>query len=192
MSESQNGEVNSLLTSTQREYLRGELDIETGSAHERVIRSRIRNRVRAGLTDLVLLRRRLDANDRQTVFRSPDDEAAGVNLTVGVLPDAVAFLYLGLADQYADAEQVEREFANIVRNGVLAATAQQGVTVEDVNVSIEVERGEPLPNPREQSLAQMEVAVLQQLLTTDQITPGEFADEIQRRKQQGSDGDGES
>lgn len=183
MATGQSGSTNSLLTAAQREYLRGESNIEARSAHERNMRTRIRSRLRSSFADFPLLRE-LEDRDRKEVFRPPEDaEPFDINPTVGALPDAIAFFYLGVSDQYTDAEEVEREFSYIVRNGIRGAVARQGWTVENVTVNIEVERGAPLP-AGEEPLSQMDGDVLQQLLTAGQITREDFADEIHRRKEE--------
>jgi len=148
------------------------------------MRARIRSRLRACLTDFSLLRK-LEDRDRKEVFRSPDDtEDFDINPTVGAVPDAIAFFYLGVADQFPEPEEADHTFANIIRNGIRGAVARQGETVERVDVNIEVERGEALPDPEEQPLSEMNTSVLQQLLTAGQITPEDFADEVQRRKEE--------
>jgi hypothetical protein len=56
-----------MLTETQRDYLKGELDIESGSQRERTIRSRIRERVYNSLGDLLTLRHNLESRDIEQI-----------------------------------------------------------------------------------------------------------------------------
>jgi len=63
MSESDNGNEYKgpgLLTETQRKYLAGQSDIESGTARERTIRGRIRERLISGLWDLAAMRIHLE------------------------------------------------------------------------------------------------------------------------------------
>lgn len=58
----------SLLTEAQREYLRGDAEIEPGSAHERAMRSRIRKRLAKGFLDFRLVFDYLSEHDRDALL----------------------------------------------------------------------------------------------------------------------------
>ena len=57
-----------IITSSDREYLLGHLDVEPQSQRERVIRGRIRERVRQALVDFSLLFRHLEDRDLHGIF----------------------------------------------------------------------------------------------------------------------------
>lgn len=57
-----------LLTKTHREYLRGEREYDRKN-QERDLRSTIRERVRAGILDFILLYENLDNDDRDKIFQ---------------------------------------------------------------------------------------------------------------------------
>jgi len=65
-----------ILTSTQRDYLKGENKPDRPS-HERELRTRLRNRLRDGITDFSILLEHLSAKDRGMVFMGPRDPSEG-------------------------------------------------------------------------------------------------------------------
>ncbi|AUV80263.1 hypothetical protein C2R22_00120 [Salinigranum rubrum] len=65
-----------LLTATQRDYLKGENKPDR-SSHERELRTRIRNRLRDGISDFSILLEYLSAKDREMVFMGPRDSSEG-------------------------------------------------------------------------------------------------------------------
>jgi len=77
-----------MLGQTQREFLRGE-GPEPRSSHGRTVRTRIRERVRAGLYDFELLSQDLSDRDIEQIAGSFEDPQLRQ-----VLEETVAFLYL--------------------------------------------------------------------------------------------------
>lgn len=61
-------EISALLTPKQREYLQGNSNIEDKSAQERMVRSRIRNRLSMSMRDMVLLQKELEPRDVEKTF----------------------------------------------------------------------------------------------------------------------------
>jgi len=93
MANDNDGAPASILTPTQRAYLRGETDHSGGG--ERALRSRIRRRVQYGLDDFHLLTEFLGESDRDKIFTSLPDEWTSMRLDVGVRA-TIEFLYTGL------------------------------------------------------------------------------------------------
>lgn len=99
-----NDQTGGLLTPPQREYLRGEADIDPDSTHERVTRSRIRDRLRAGLsTDFALLGESLREDDREQVL-----ENLGVDVTHSLV-EMVSWIHQAAETTGLDSERIFEE-----------------------------------------------------------------------------------
>lgn len=114
-----------LLTESQREYIRGEREIDNAS-HERSLRSRIRERVHAGILDFSLLFKRWDEREREEVLGWGTDGEIG-----DALADLIALVY---------AEAGESGLRHLLLRGVQKAEQRlAGSDLYNVNVEFEVE-----------------------------------------------------
>lgn len=166
----------SVLTPSQRDYLAGERD--PAPAAERAIRSRIRNRLRASVFDYSNIFHNLSFEDIDAAFTEPDELQPSVKLHhASAIGDIVALLFL-----------VEREsefsesapypgwrMEDLVEGGVSRALNRLGESYESVDVSVTIERGEPLEELAEQELTELSHDQLRQLLFSGEITNDEFA-----------------
>jgi len=132
----------SLLTPTQREYLRqddGE-SIDSGSADERAIRARIRGRLRAGFYDFALLSRQLEPRDRETVFAAVDDGGASPNY-LSFVADILRLLFVGLLDEETATQGFDTPedlFNHIIGTAIESSFPEQGIHVDGAAVEIAV------------------------------------------------------
>lgn len=159
-----------LLTPPQREYLRGSADIESDSTHERVTRSRIRDRLYAAFTlDFDLLGESLRADDRDQVLENLDVGVAG-----GLI-EMVAWVH-----QVADSVGLESE-------GVLQEGLERGenrLGNGDITVEVEIDMYQGLERLQDRfeagdpTLTGTELARLQreEAINTNQL--GEYYGEL--------------
>lgn len=174
-----------LLSTKQREYLRGEFE----PSNEATMRRRIRRRIQHAMQDFMFLYHFQSDEDRALTFEESEFEkwsdelaesehsmyapSAKPELTIHdqLVPgmrDAVAYFYLGVLDRGLDDEN----FAELVRNAVKQAVERR--EGEDFIAEVEVSvnhrlRDERLSDLREKFLAgeQMSGDQLQALLDTD-------------------------
>jgi hypothetical protein len=104
-----------IINERQRNYLREESDIESGSQAERSIRQSIRDNLRNALLDMVVLNRHLEDRDRRQVFDSfdanrYDDDTVdhpGTDYEHEVaLGELLALIYQGVADRRPTFEEL--------------------------------------------------------------------------------------
>jgi len=155
-----------LLTPPQREYLRGRADIESDSTHERVTRSRIRDRLHAAFTlDFELLGESLRADDRDQVLEDLD-----VGVAEGLI-EMVAWVH-----QVADSVGLESE--RVLQEGLERGETRLGNG--DITVEVEMEMYQGLERLQDRfeagdpTLTGTELARLQleEAINTDQL--GEY------------------
>jgi len=129
-----------LLTPAQREYLNGNADFESGSAHERTVRSRIRDRVRFGLKDCKRLcnRETFRQDDMQQLFSAVRDEHS--------ITAPISFTLEGRCVRCDDFEQStpisESTLERIEHDIAFALDAvccRQGLNASNISVDISVE-----------------------------------------------------
>ena len=116
----------SILTNTQREFLRGETEEEKTGARARALRARIRQRIRAGLEDFRLLFQKLPKDDRRQVFNS---------MSPGERRDWISSM-IAFASSGIDSG----EFMELVETGVTEALAEEGYPDADISVFIHINR----------------------------------------------------
>jgi len=121
-------------------------------ASERMTRSRIRDRLREGMLDLNLLLRHMDPSDIQTALESrvstADDMPAEAELRDG-LASAIGVVYLACRDRQGTAQSPEesdnRIFLDCSDRGVRIALNRLGMTVDDVETTLDIDMGTPFP-----------------------------------------------
>lgn len=121
----QDDQTGGLLTPPQREYLRGDSDIKSESTHERVTRSRLRDRIYATLSiDFALLGKSLRKDDREQVLDQLD-----VDVTPSLI-EMVAWIHQA-------AETLGLDSKRVLEEGIERGEARLGN--EDVTVEVEIE-----------------------------------------------------
>lgn len=122
-------ESGGLLTPPQREYLRGNTDIDPGSNHDRVTRSRIRNRLHAALTlDIDILATHLSADDWDQV-------------TDSLSPSVTSSLITLVSWIHQIATAIGADTDAILARGIEHAETQLGNGDATVTVDLEITRG---------------------------------------------------
>jgi len=191
-------EQGALLTASQRKYIKGESDVEPGTSHARAVESRLRTRLRWGMYDFTLLLGHLAPEERKKVFEEKGEKDGEEGL-LGTTPlrttiiDALGFFYLVLADfddWWARQERWEERdryavaaerFEELLSSGIARAFMSEGESVEEINVDIEIDRGESLSALADMPLEEHPEHVLNQLLEAGEITPTEYGEEQQKR-----------
>jgi len=165
--------VSGLLTRSDREWLLGEKTYEDGDDARRA-RLRMRERIRNGLRDFILLVHHLDERDRAQLLRDittqipdPDEELRHDEL--GGLCHAIGFLYTISAEANLPFDELIEVGAYIA----VGAGFDDPFAINRVDVTIEDHLSEPvevaLETLREgESLTFIEYNQLLKLLTTDQ------------------------
>lgn len=155
-----------LLTPPQRAYLRGEKDIDPDSTHERVTRSRIRDRLHAGLsTDFAVLSGALRDDDREQVL-----EKLGVDVTHSLI-EMVAWVHQAAETTGLDSEKILEE-------GIERGESRLGN--EDVTTEVKLELHSGVKRLRERfeagdpTLSGSELARLQRETSLDSNAIGEY------------------
>lgn len=133
-----------IINSRERTYLRGESDIEPGSADERAIRAAIRDHVTNAIKDFWILDDHLDERDREQIFDLPtlegdpdswDTEMGDWTRYQEGLMSMIAFVYretAGRDGSYA--------FPRLLEGGVQRGETEPAVTDHrNVRVTFEVE-----------------------------------------------------
>jgi len=168
----------SVLTTAQREYLRGERDVD--GADERMMRSRIRGRLKAAIFDLSLVANTLPRDDLDEALSEPDDYDA----VLGSSPPIIGRMYalpmlLYLFNREREANTPDRpdgwRTGIFVESGIESALTRMGVGYDSVDVSIEVTRAAPLEALAERDLTSLTKPQLTQLLRAGLISGDEHA-----------------
>ncbi len=130
-------DVRGALSKTDKEFLRGESDVEPQSQHERTMRSRVRKHVIQSIKDFNLIDRELEDRDRQKIFEELPQERDGRNEFEQGATDVIRFIWRGLRERGVDAE----EFFEHALGGSESShhTYTYGSHPGDVDVDIEVE-----------------------------------------------------
>ena len=184
-----------LLSSKQREYLRGEADIEPGTSTERAMRRRIRERVYHGLLDGQLVFDSLSHREQDLIFNaweSPrffSEDADGIRGGVGresleferYATGLLAFLYAGFTSRPGNA--APQSFHEILSLAIQQVTDRRGEIITEFEFTIETRPFEA-DDALNRFKAGEEVSVneLALLLKREQITSEEFTDLVDQQE----------
>lgn len=133
-------DISALLTPRQRDYLEGkDTEIEPGSAQERTVRSRIRERLSRSLADMYIINNGMENRDIEQVFGRP--------YVWGSIDDVIEVLLNGIVEAGAhnfwvpkdDKEGNELEiFEDRIRSAVENHYENRGKMITDIDVSIDI------------------------------------------------------
>ncbi|MFC6823743.1 hypothetical protein [Halopelagius fulvigenes] len=186
-----------ILTTAQREYLTGEREVE--GATERMLRGRIRDRLQVSIFDLAVIVNEMSLDDLDEALSEPD----GYESNSGTTPPLNARMYslATLLYLYHREGEVAGEgqsdgwlTALDIEEGIRRALTRMGVSYNDVNVSIDVDRAEDLETLADrEDLASLSREQLTQLLTAGLISGDEHAEAWmeKRSREHAEDGGGE-
>lgn len=173
-----------VLTRRDREFLTmgEELDLTEGA--ERQKRQRIRDRLHQSILDFPVIKQCMDVSEIQKAFEPHGDLSPGRSLHImNALDDVIAVLYLASLDEEVSGDFPEGWFfERVVSNGIEGALVRTGVSVEDVSVSIDIQRGERLEDITG-DLSEQPPGILTQLYQGGEITSDEYADAMSARTQ---------
>jgi hypothetical protein len=173
-------EISALLTVKQREYLRGESEIEEKSAQERSVRSRIRKRLIQTISDLSLLQTTLEPRDVEKAFDTFD--------LFNWVSDALALIFDGLArastrpsGTNADDEETIEMFEHFVEGSMERLYISRGVEVDNVEVTIDITFGRNIEEIADRDLVDIPFDDLTLLLESGKIGHKEYLSAVQQR-----------
>jgi hypothetical protein len=171
-----------ILTPAQRELLLGTASVPN-RASERAMKARIRDRVQSAILDFPIVLNHLDRSDIEAVFEEPVEVELGATFPIrNSIPYAIGLFYLSVVEAEKKGSQPEGwRFSHTVESGLEMALNQAGVSVEDITVDIDIERGTELEELSTSDLSEQPRRVLQQLLFAGEITDEEFVAAFQNR-----------
>lgn len=177
-----------VLTKTQREYLRGERE----PAQEGTMRTRIRDRLRAGLQDISLLLHsdRFDSNDIRAAVDDEDLNPEGIEELMSVGRDSHAINLVTLAvlvekftpeyEASTIGQDPSEEPESTLGIGVREAFHELGESLASIDITIE--RGPPFQKLLEMDRSELSDAQLLQLHTVGYLSQKEYATAVNRRR----------
>lgn len=169
----------SVLTPSQREYLRGEQ--KTSDSAERAIKARIRNRLQASIFDLQLIIEALELEDIDTALSEPDWYDLELGSTPPVtnrMPALPALLYLYHREDEREADTDGWRTQRDVKRGIEMALTRMGVGYDRLEVDINIVRAGDLESLAEGDLAERSREQLRQMLFEGYIDEIEFSQAI--------------
>lgn len=187
-----------ILTPTQREYLQGDGEDRSG-ASERMTRSRIRQRIAAGVYDFSTILQHLPHRDLDTAFTNRLHLGQGVTVDPKkMIPDAIGVLYLGSIARdahlghtglepartddgyYSSPLDKPAAFRRRIESGIEQALTRRGIAVTDVSVTIEIEVDGEIQEPTD-DLVNVTPEKLEQLRLAGAIRHDEYRGAIARQ-----------
>lgn len=171
-----------ILTEKQRKFLYDAADVEPGSAHERTVRSRIRERLRNGIWDLALVTRELEDRDIKQVATDENLDLNDIGPAIGLLA-RIYFLAAGFsADSDEDVEKYTEWLEEATSGAAGGPFVEEGHFVEDVSVDIEIELSDDAMSEIEQYDALPRKKLLQMSIAGE-ISHEDFINEMMRREE---------
>ena len=172
-------EISALLTPGQRDYLRGESDIEKGSANERAIRNRIRNRLRQSIRDLAIINEYLETRDLEQAFDLIDllEMSAPVTLLLDI-NSRVKQNQSNTDRGDIPSEEAIDGFESIYSSGLRGLYIKRGYEVEEITVDIEIELGDDINEIAGKDLSEISKRQIIQLYEAGEISSQVFFDAL--------------
>nr|WP_010889895.1 hypothetical protein [Haloferax volcanii]AAA88100.1 unknown protein [Haloferax volcanii DS2] len=154
-----------ILSPADRRYLQKPKEYSKQAGYER--RRAIVERLHEALHDMPLLVSELDEDLRTEAFE--DGDLDGKEHTLNVLSWSFALLYLGITDTVEPSDLAKDAFEGIAER-VRQAYLQRGYSVEEVEVEVNVKRGEPLDELREREPDELSYPEVNQLLESGELS----------------------
>lgn len=188
----------SILTPSQREFLREQDDDARSDASARMTKKRIRNRLGLASVDLATILRRLPDKDLDKAFLEPVHTEYMRHDPKKNISDALGVLYLGSVttegsqgirglDSVRTPQTFKQSplirtqpFENRAGKGIKNALTRRGVDVKNVSVSVEIEVEGELTSEKI-DLSEIPSADLEQLRLADEISEKEYIREMNSR-----------
>lgn len=197
-----------MLTDTQRQYLAGQLDVESGSQRERTIRSRMRKRVVNSLLDLAMLAQTAEERDIEQISKdanlgvSTAGDIVGLILTLnsyispflknndvdigsGIKPspfvDQNSVDKMNIDSKQGEANAQISIIEDILANAIRMMFIHQGYRPQKYTADLKVELGERIDSLNEKDLKSVSDNELYLLYEANKIGKDEFYSEAKRR-----------
>ena len=194
-----------MLTDTQRDYLRGDLDVKSGSQRERTIRSRIRKRVTNSISDLLLLDRNIEERDLSQISKDFDPNHIQTGKLVGFFLRCFHYItpYLNQSSdkndfentsmggldskgRYAETDQEQSDelvslFEMSISKSLSEVYRNAGYDAAEISVDIDIIIGQKLDSLAEQDPQSWSVGQLFKLHHSNKIENEVFYSEVERR-----------
>lgn len=170
-----------LLTKKQREYLRGESDIEPSSSYERAMRSRIRDRLYNSIWDLDIIWGSLEPRDIEHTFDRGEvfnDAGSAFAVLFDGLSRASRYeeIHPGEESSLEDFDDTIDMFSHYVEQAMEAVYVRRGFNVKNVDVDIDIEFGEDLSKITDRDFDELSREELYDLVRAGEISLEEFQD----------------
>lgn len=179
----------SILTPSQREFLRFDPGEEMSPAAKRMTRSRIRTRLGAGIVDLsiILDSDYLDLDDIEMAFTEPVDVDYPPKPT-DIIKEAIAILFLGSLvddDQFSsedsDGTTSPHKFEQHLEAGIERALNRRGHSVYDCSAEIEIEIEGALSSEDSTELYRLPADRIARLHLANEISEEEYLTAVVKR-----------
>ena len=174
-----------ILTEKQRQYLLGDSDIESGSQHERTIRSRIRERTGNILQDIEILSIGLEDRDiDQISSQITDDNSISWDpySRMGTIVGFLLRIHEGLEMYYErdniDSEKFEERMEHVMSGAIQYALQKEGY---HAGVSCEVNIDAKSVDELDNDINSLSEEKLFSLYMSEQISHDEYIEEIEKR-----------
>ena len=168
-----------VLSETQRKYIDGFSDVEPGSAHERTVRSRIRERMINGVRDFRWLALKLEDRDIKQAAENPSIHGDTIGPEIGRALELLLRL-----KYYSEDEGTEStEFIEWMESNLMSAIGQvyvkDGRFVENVEVDISVTLGDEMSESDD--LGSLSMVELAQMNNSGELSDRRFMEELMKR-----------
>lgn len=157
-----------ILSKADRRYLENTEEYSHQAAFAR--RQAIIERVHHALHDFPRLMAQLDEDARREAFEDPDPFPVKTEHVLNNLPSAFAFLYLGITDIVEPEELAKDAVEDIAASGVRKAFLQRGISVDEVEIDIDVTRGEPLDELEKRGYDELSYDEMNKLLESGRLS----------------------
>lgn len=179
-------DVPGLLTRTQRRYLNGKSDIESGTQHERTVRSRIRERVTNLFQDIEILSGGLEDRDINQIHKqiSGDstirwDPYTRFGMIIGFLIRVYEDIPMYYERENIEADKFEDRMELVTSGAIQYALQAEGYHLElSCDINIEAQSVSKL----DENIGSLNESELFSLFMSDEITREEYMEELENRK----------
>jgi hypothetical protein len=162
-----------ILSPADRRYLKNPDEYSSQAAFER--RRAISERIHESLHDYPLLLSLATEELRREGFEDRDLEKK--DHTLNVLSSAFAFLYLGITDTVEPAEAAKDAFERVIADGVRQAYLQEGETVKNISIDLELDTGPSVEELKKQE--NPDVSTLLQLFEAGELSRDELEEYVE-------------
>jgi hypothetical protein len=180
-------DVPGLLTETQRLYLHDKSDIESGTQHERTVRSRIRERVTNLFKDIEILSDGLEDRDITQIYRqiSEDhtiswDPYTRFGMIIGFLIRVYEDIPMYYERENIDASKFEDRMELVMSGAIQYALQAEGYHLK---LSCDIDIEAQSVSEFDENLGTLNDSELFSLYKSEEITHEEYIEELENRRE---------